>query len=243
MDDQRLKNEILHGKHLLQHGAGEAWNWNSPAGKARMMRRVAMLSSHMKPDMQVLELGCGIGLFTQELVKTQAQITAIDISADLLAEAQKNVTATNVLFKVENAYDLSCANNTFDSIVGSSVLHHLDVDRALQECLRTLKPGGTLFFTEPNYLNPQIFCERKIPFLRKALHVSPDETAFVRWILKKQLLRHGFQNIRLQPFDFLHPATPQRLIPAIKGLGSILERTPVICEIAGSLSIYAQKPL
>ena len=61
MTDDRLEHEIVHGKLLSEAGAGEIWNWESPAGRLRWQRRVIMLTSHLKPDMKVLELGCGKG--------------------------------------------------------------------------------------------------------------------------------------------------------------------------------------
>lgn len=241
LSDSRLKNEIAHGKYLLEHGAGETWGWESSAGKERWARRVAMLGSHIRQGMKVLEVGCGTGYFTKELVKTDALITAIDISPDLLEVAKSIVKSRNVSFKVENAYSLTFEDHSFDSIIGSSVLHHLEIDRALTEFYRTLKPGGCLCFTEPNMLNPQLVIQKNVFFIRRRMGESPDETAFFRWKLRKKLRECGFRNIQIHPFDFLHPRTPQRLIPLIKSIGSILERMIFLKEIAGSLYVKAEK--
>lgn len=243
MSDQRAQNEIFHGKRLKDLGAARAWNWESPAGKVRFQRRVKMLTAHITKDMNVLEIGCGIGLFSKEFANTQAKITAIDISPDLLDVARQTVSSGNIHFQIENAYRLSFADQTFDTVVGSSVIHHLEVDAALKEFFRVLKPGGKIAFTEPNFLNPHIFLERKVPFLRKFFHLSPNETAFIRWELKKRLLATGFQNIHISPFDFLYPYIPALTIPFFKGLGSCLEQVPLISEIAGSLYIRATKSL
>lgn len=241
MKDKRLQNEIAHGKYLKEQGAGEVWNWETPAGKERWARRVRMLTSHIKPVMQVLEIGCGTGYFTNEIVKTKAEIVAIDISPDLLEMAQKEITDENVAFRIENAYKLSFDDNTFDTAIGSSVLHHLELENALKELYRVLKPGGTIYFTEPNMLNPHIAIERKIPSVRRRMGNSPDETAFFRWRLKGSLRKYGFENIHILPFDFLHPQTPKILIQTIKLIGGVVEHIPVISEIAGSLFIKAEK--
>ncbi len=45
---ERIAKEIQHGRFLAEHGAGEIWNWESPAGKLRWARRVKMLSSHLE---------------------------------------------------------------------------------------------------------------------------------------------------------------------------------------------------
>ena len=93
---ERIAKEIEHGRFLAQRGAGEIWNWESPAGKLRWARRVKMLSNHFKPGMTVLELGCGAGYFTQELARSGADIVAIDVSPELLEIARGNCSAPNV---------------------------------------------------------------------------------------------------------------------------------------------------
>lgn len=239
----RLQNEIKHGQFLATHGAGEIWNWESPAGKLRWKRRVNMLTAWIKPSMKVLELGCGTGYFTKEIVKTGASVTAIDISPDLIKIAKNTLKCNNVAFKIENAFSTSFLDNSFDCVVGSSILHHLEINEALNEVFRVLKPGGSMYFTEPNMMNPQIVLERNVPYIRKKMGNSPDETAFFRWSLKKKLRNIGYINVVVKPFDFLHPATPKPLINFIKKISNRLERIPLLREIAGSLSIIAQKPL
>ena len=239
--DPRLQNEIEHGKFLATNGAGQIWNWESPAGKVRWRRRVQMLTAELRPEMSVLEIGCGTGYFTQELAKTGARITAIDISPDLLEQARAKVTASNVTFRLENAYALTFEAASFDAVIGSSVLHHLDVVRALMEFRRVLKPGGLLRFTEPNYLNPQIAVQKNVPELKRLAGDSPDETAFIRWTLRRQLVEIGFDQIEIVPFDFLHPAVPRPLIPLIERMGALAERIPVVREISGSLHLVARR--
>ncbi len=189
-----------------------------------------------------MEIGCGTGYFTKEIVKTSAEVTAIDISPELLEIAKLEITETNVKFRLDNAYDLSFDDCSFDSIVGSSVLHHLEIVKAISEMFRVLKPGGSMFFTEPNMINPQIALQKNIPALKRKLGDSPDETAFFRWSLKKLMNKTGFTEIIIKPFDFLHPALFPSLIPFIASLGETIEKIPLLKEIAGSLYITAKKP-
>jgi 2-polyprenyl-3-methyl-5-hydroxy-6-metoxy-1,4-benzoquinol methylase len=239
--DDRISRELQHGRFLAQHEAGEIWNWESPAGKLRWVRRVKMLSSHLKPGMTVLELGCGAGYFTQELSRSGADIVAIDVSPELLAVARNNCSAPNVKYQIENAYELSYNDAVFDSVVGSSVLHHLEIEKALRDVYRVLKPAGTIFFTEPNMLNPQIAIQKNIPWIKRKLGDSPDETAFFRWPLARLLEQTGYRDIRIDPFDFLHPKTPTPLISRVNQFGRFLEKMPFISEFAGSLYVRAAK--
>jgi SAM-dependent methyltransferase len=125
--------------------------------------------------------------------------------------------------------------------LGSSVLHHLDIDKAVKEIYRVLKPGGMIAFTEPNMLNPQIALQKNIPWLKKKLGDSPDETAFFSWNIKKLLVTAGFTHVKATPFDFLHPAIPPGLINPVLGISRIAEKTPLLKAIAGSLFIQAVK--
>src|SRR5437870_2111150 len=149
----RVTKEIRHGRFLAKYGAGEIWNWESPAGKLRWARRVKMLSKHLGAGMRVLELGCGTGYFTRELARSRADIVAIDVSPELLEIARANCSGRNVRYEIQNASALSYPDGVFDSVVGSSVLHHLEIEEALREIHRVLKAGGTIYFTEPNMLN------------------------------------------------------------------------------------------
>ena len=239
--NQRLKNEIKHGKYLLTHGAGEIWNWETPAGRLRWSRRVKLLTSNLEAGQKVLELGCGTGYFTRALAGTGASIFAIDISPDLLETARRECASENVTFEIQNAYGLTYPDESFDSVVGSSVLHHLELQAALEEIHRVLKSGGVICFTEPNMFNPQIAVQKNVPSLKKRLGDSPDETAFFRWPLQRRLKRIGFRSVRIEPFDFLHPRTSRAWIRVVEQLGRLAEATPLLREIAGSLYIRAVK--
>jgi SAM-dependent methyltransferase len=238
---ERIAKEIQHGRFLAEHGAGEIWNWEGPAGKQRWARRVKMLRDHLGPGMTVLELGCGTGYFTQELAHSGADIIGVDVSPELLEIAKARFSAANVRYELQNACALSYLDAMFDSVVGSSVLHHLEIKEAVREIYRVLKSHGTMCFTEPNMLNPQIAIQKNVPWVKRKLGDSPDETAFFRWPLRRLLEGTGFRDVRIEPFDFLHPKTPVRLIHRVNTFGRFLENVPVLSEFAGSLYICAVK--
>jgi 2-polyprenyl-3-methyl-5-hydroxy-6-metoxy-1,4-benzoquinol methylase len=238
---ERVAQEIRHGRFLAEHGAGEIWNWESRAGKLRWARRVKMIGAHLKPGMTILELGCGAGYFTKELARSGAEIVAIDVSADLLEIAKANCPASNVRYEIQDACALTYSDAAFDSVVGSSILHHLEIEPALRELRRVLKAGGTIYFTEPNMLNPQIAIQKNVPWIKRWLGDTPDETAFFRRPLRRLLERTGYRDVRVEPFDFLHPQTPAPLINGVATLGGFLENLPLVSEFAGSLYIRAVK--
>jgi len=243
--EERGQHEIEHGKLLANSGNPELiWNWDTPAGKVRATRRGRLLSmaAGLKPGMRVMEVGCGTGLFTEMMAPRGAHILAVDISPDLLELARaRNLPPEVVEFRLMRFEDGE-ADGPFDAIVGSSVLHHLEMKTALRRMYELLKPGGVIAFAEPNMLNPQVWVERNIPAVRERNGASPDETAIVRWKLSRDLSEIGFTDIQIRNTDWLHPATPAPLIPIIQNIGLLLEALPGIKEFTGSVLIKARKP-
>ena len=241
MNELRLQNEREHGKFIAKTGE-QIWNWSSPAGKLRWQKRCDMFRDFLGTSSQhVLEVGCGTGLFTQELADSPNNIVSIDISPELIELAQKRVKHSNVTFRAADACDTGFSDQTFDAIVGISVLHHLECDDALGEFSRLLKPSGKLWFSEPNMMNPQIALQKNIPWIKAWSGDSLDETAFFRWTLRQNLFRHHFDKVNVTPFDFLHPGIPRAFLPLAKPFTAFLEHVPLIKEISGSLAIQAVK--
>jgi 2-polyprenyl-3-methyl-5-hydroxy-6-metoxy-1,4-benzoquinol methylase len=242
--DRRGQNEITHGRKLVSSGNPElVWNWDTPAGRVRAMRRSRLLgeAAGLRSGMHVMEVGCGTGLFTEMLLTYGAHILAVDISPELLTYAQtRNLPENLVEFRAMRFED-GAVDGPFDAIIGSSVLHHLDMPMALRHMFDLLKPGGVIAFAEPNMLNPQIWAERNISWVREKNGASPDETAIVRWQMAQRLIKIGFDEVSIRNTDFLHPATPQALIPAVNALSLLLEHIPIVCEISGSVLIRARK--
>jgi SAM-dependent methyltransferase len=131
----------------------------------------------------------------------------------------------------------------FDAVIGNSILHHLDVEPALQRIFHLLKPGARMSFAEPNMMNPQVCLERHFYYLPIFDNTSPDETAFIHWRLRALLKHIGFEDIHIQLFDWLHPHTPAPLVPAVKRMSNLLERVPVIRESSGCMAVSARRPV
>lgn len=241
----RLAAEIAHGERLA--GTAEAvWGWSTLAGQQRAERRAWLLgkAAGLGPGVRTLEIGCGTGLFSEMFARSGATIMAIDISEASLeyARVRRVPTPTFSMFRRLDVEDTGFPDDLFDVVIGSSILHHLHVDRALAEWWRVLKPGGRLVLSEPNLLNPQVFLTKSIPWLKRWAGDLPHETAFVRWRLADTLRRAGFIGVVIEPYEWLHPATPRCLLDAVSWLSGWLEAIPGVREFGGSLLISATKP-
>jgi len=244
MGASRAEREVIHGRWLAEQQTEKVWGWDTPAGRLRAQRRAQLImdGAQLERGRRALEIGCGTGLFTKMFAASGADIVAVDISGELLEKArERNLPPDQVKF-LEKRFEDCDLEGPFDAVVGSSVLHHLDVDAALPQILRLLKPGGYLSFAEPNMLNPQVYLERKFHYLPAFSYTSPDETAFVRWKFAAQLRQIGFESVSITPFDWLHPVTPKALIGPARKIGKLIERAPVVREFSGSLYIKARRP-
>jgi ubiquinone/menaquinone biosynthesis C-methylase UbiE len=237
------ENELAHDKRILADPE-KIWGRAGLAGKKRLDRRAKMIIefARLGPGRKVLEIGCGSGTLTEKLAATGAQITATDIFPEFLELTRKRITTGHVVTEIADAETLAgSADSSLDAVVGLSILHHLDIDKTLANIYRVLKPGGAMAFAEPNMLNPQIAIQKNIPAIKRAMGDSPDETAFFAVPMKKKLAEQNFKEISVVPFDFLHPAIPDSFAGAVEKIGDILEKVPLIKEIAGSLFIGAKK--
>jgi SAM-dependent methyltransferase len=95
-----------------------------------------------------------------------------------------------------NAEALSFASNTFDRVCGTAILHHLDLERALAELRRVLRPGGRAIFLEALGGNPLInWYRRRTPQMRTA-----DEHPLIEREL--ELMALHFDTVRIDRFGF-----------------------------------------
>jgi len=238
---QNKAQELEHARKIL-HNPEFFWNSGTGAGLKGSIRRADWVrdAAGFRPGLRVLEVGCGTGFFSERFLESGIGLHAIDISPELLKKAVARC-GERADFRVCDIEALPYKDGFFDAVVGIRVLHHLDMEYAFQEIHRVLKPSGSIAFCEPNMLNPQIMIQKNVPWIKKLMGDTPDETAFFKWRLKKFLAARGFGDISIEPFDFLHPWVPQVLARPVEAVGAALEKIPGVREIAGSLKIFAKK--
>lgn len=105
---------------------------------------------------RVLDAGCGRGFFLKYVSELAPCIlTGVDLEFEHLQIAYDRVGGRGVGVARSLIGALPFPDGTFDKIIFSEVLEHLDDDvGGLIEVKRVLKPGGTLFLTVPNHNYP-----------------------------------------------------------------------------------------
>jgi len=237
--------EIAHGATVAALGE-EVWCWSTAAGHTRLQRRVELFVETLGLRQQpkaVLELGCGTGLYTEQLAPYCKSLVSVDISEALLAQARLKVPSEHVRFVRQNLEEIDAAQigHGFEAVFGCSVLHHLDLDQTLPQLAALLTPGALLAFSEPNLLNPQVrVMFSGLEWAKRKWAVSDTEMAFYPWELRSIFERHGFEVCALFPFDFMHPAIPAPLVSLAESVDHLLERTPLLRFLGGSYFVHAR---
>jgi SAM-dependent methyltransferase len=183
------------------------------------------------PYPRALEIGAGTGYFGLNLLQLGAieRLTATDISPGMLDTLA--ATAASLGLEVETrpteAEELPFADGAFDLVYGHAVLHHVpDLERAVAEFRRVLRPGGTLAFCgEPSRYGDRLAELPKrggaalAPLWRRAVGASPlppepdahehelerevDVHAFAPGELRRLLERAGFEDVRVRGEELL----------------------------------------
>lgn len=110
-------------------------------------------------NLRILDIGCGRGKQSLELIKQGGLVTGIDISPTYIEEASKSAKAMGIgeercAFKTMDVHSMSFPSKTFDLVIGRGILHHLDLQTALLAVHQVLKTDGRAVFLEPLAGNP-----------------------------------------------------------------------------------------
>lgn len=203
------------------------------------------------PEKGVLDYGCGNGEESLFAARHGArEVIGIDISPVAVENSTKRAAAEGldgtVRFHVTDGEKLDFPDNSFNLAMEYGVLHHVDLDAAMRELARVLKPEGKMICTETLGHNLAIRLYRKMtPQLR------------TEWETEHILKRRDFLTIRKYfgqiDIRFFHLATlagvPFRkhrffgpLLTALETVDGILLRFPLVQWQAWQAVFVLSKP-
>lgn len=163
----------------------------------------------------VLDVGCGGAGDSAYLASVVGHVVGIDIEA---RREWRQLDADSLHIAAGDARSLPFADHTFDVAFAKDVLHHvLDVDSALREIKRVVKPGGSVVILEANRYNPLLY-----------IHLTRLEghEHFPRWTFEAHMRRH-FQRVRFHHFEaHVYPHLPASLLTLIHSAERLLEALP-----------------
>jgi len=110
------------------------------------LRTLERTKSHLKPEDNVLEIGCGTGSTALLIAPHVTHITATDLSPGMIEIANEKLVGEsigNVTFKVAEVLDHSSDDASYDAVLAHNLLHLLpELDSALEYISSLVKPGG-----------------------------------------------------------------------------------------------------
>ncbi len=117
----------------------------------------------VKPGDRVLDFGCGPGFFTREFAKRageNGQVYSVDLQEEMLKILRGKLEPEGLMPRIRthqckpDSIDLPAElNGTFDAAFTIFVVHEVpDPAKLFREIALLLKPGGTLFYTEPPFV-------------------------------------------------------------------------------------------
>jgi ubiquinone/menaquinone biosynthesis C-methylase UbiE len=185
-------------------------------GHRNLHTRLAALIAEEGPASRVLDMGCGFGKSTLPIAMQfpRARVEGIDFSAPCLmlaASAAKQAHVGNVRFRQADATDTELPEGSFDVVTSTMLLHELPpeaVDRLLSETQRVLQPGGRMVHLD-FYHFPDAFA-RFMHYGHASRNNEPHMRAAAELDLPQLLRKHGFTDVKIEPFREADDMGPER---------------------------------
>ncbi|MGB6298930.1 MAG: class I SAM-dependent methyltransferase [Rivularia sp. (in: cyanobacteria)] len=173
----------------------ESYSQQPIADEAAYQKKLQVTQEYLKPEMEVLEFGCGTGGTAIIHAPYVKHIRAIDFSSEMIKIAQGKAEAqniNNVTFEQLTIEELTVADESFDVVLGLGILHLLENKKeVIAKVYRMLKPGG-VFITSTACLGDTMKWFKVIAPIGVFLRLIPLVKVFTSKELENILSDAGF---------------------------------------------------
>jgi ubiquinone/menaquinone biosynthesis C-methylase UbiE len=145
----------------------EEW-FSTPIGNLVMKFESRLVLELVQPDRndQILDAGCGTGVFTSDFLDSGSSVVGLDLSLPMLVTARRKMAGRPFSPVQGDMLSLPFGNNTFTTTVSITALEFIsDARKALDELFRVTAPGGTVVVATLNSLSPWADRRRAKTFL------------------------------------------------------------------------------
>jgi len=237
MSDPRAEIGLLAEREAFRE---RYWDERDPIADERLAWRAHSLRNtvHLLPGATVLELGCGKGRFTRQIIHATHGENPITSVSFLPHATRPEGLSQDVEFVPVRELPGALAGRQFDVVVGADLLDQRCCAWFLQHAYELLSPGGQFLLYESNPWNP---------FLRLWRRLGNWGGGDPRQLLPRPLLYEllseiGFIRVFAAYNDFVFAPLTRRLVWLLRNLSILLENAPGIRCFAGSILFHAQKP-
>ena len=166
------------------------------ADEASYQEKLRVTRTYFRPDVEVLEFGCGTGSTAINHSPYVGHIHAIDVSSKMIEIAQAKAdegNVSNVTFEQSTIEGVSVSDQSLDAVLGLSILHLLEnKEGAIEKVHRMLKAGG-VFVTSTTCLGDSLKFFKLIAPVGKFLGLMPLVRVFTTGELVASLTDAGFE--------------------------------------------------
>jgi ubiquinone/menaquinone biosynthesis C-methylase UbiE len=209
----------------------------------------------------VLEVGCGSGIAVQLFAEAGANVTAVDLTPWAVETTRERLEAFGLEGTVLEAdgESLPFEDESFDVVFSWGVIHHTtNMDRALGELVRVLRPAGTLvlmlyhrrslFFLSYRGLARFLPVARRFGLHFEGARGGEREGLIARHFtapeVEQMLHAHGLVGVEIEPYGQdaeLLPLPRKVRVPITERLPASL-KDPLLRRFGHQLAITARKP-
>tara|TARA_R110000868_G_scaffold2384_7_gene17724 strand:+ start:994 stop:1710 length:717 start_codon:yes stop_codon:yes gene_type:complete len=153
--DGRLNEDVKTMSHKTDTRRKDRLFWDRTAEKysrdpitdeAAYQKKLEITRRYLRPESEVLEFGCGTGSTAILHAPFVRHIHATDLSGEMLRIARDRAAEAkveNITFELTGFDDIEAAPNSYDAVLGLSILHLLeDRDAAIARVHELVRPGG-----------------------------------------------------------------------------------------------------
>ncbi|MEL6664382.1 MAG: class I SAM-dependent methyltransferase [Pseudomonadota bacterium] len=178
-------------------------------GAADAMRRAALaeiareLKGKDQREVRLLDLACGTGRFTRQILRTfpKLQASAIDLSPNYAAKARDLLAPWPQVDVMEGAAEsLPLEDDSLDIIVSVYLFHELPVkirEAAIQEAARVLKPGGLFVVADSLQFGDTDGLDPFLEYFPEGFH-EPYYKQYLGWDFAPAMEAAGFESERIE---------------------------------------------
>jgi ubiquinone/menaquinone biosynthesis C-methylase UbiE len=229
--DPKLANVLYHDWEAATYDAKWSISYDERCISYARDRFAAVAGIDGWPYGKALEIGCGTGFFLLNLKQAGVldEAHASDLSPGMVQATIRNgeQLGLDVEGRVADAESIPYDDATFDLVVGHAVLHHIpDVELALREVLRVLKPGGRFVFAG----EPTTIGDRYARLLGRATWEATTRVTHLpllreRWSRPKDELAESSRAAALEAVVDQHTFDPRALAATALRAGAVDVRT------------------
>lgn len=189
----------------MSHFNDKALTWDGPQ-KIQMMQKLAsetMKKLHLKEKVDILDFGCGTGLFGLEFADFAKSLTGIDTSEGMLSVFDKKTSGVHHIKSLKIDLEKENLSQKFDLILSSMAFHHLEnPEEVLGKLKGMLNKGGRIAIADLDQEDGTFHPDNKGMGVK---HFGFSKDLLESWAKKQGLIFSHFliHNIQKNSRDYL----------------------------------------